>query len=81
MHNNANASNNLKGLNDILFAQLRKLESASKADLRDEIDRAEMMTSVSRPILSAASLVLDAQKLKFSMTETASELPNMLEAK
>jgi hypothetical protein len=75
------ANNNLKGLNDILFAQLRRLESASKADLRDEIDRAEMMTSVSRPIISAATLVLDAQKLKAQMTDSFIELPNMLEAK
>lgn len=75
------ANNNLKGLNDILFAQLRRLESASKADLRDEIGRAEMMTSVSRPIIAAASLVLDAQKLKADMTKTFDALPNMLEAK
>jgi len=81
MNNNANASNNLKGLNDILFAQLRRLESATKTDLRDEIDRAEMMTSVSRPIISAATLVLEAQKLKAQMTDSFTELPNMLEAK
>lgn len=75
------SGNNLKELNDILFAQLRRLDSATPEKLDEEIKRANMITDVAKPIISGANLVLEAQKLKFNALGGFSELPNMLEAK
>lgn len=75
------SGNNLQELNSILFAQLRRLNDATPAQLDEEIKRASMITDVAKPIISGASLVLQAQKLKFEALGGFKELPNMLEVK
>lgn len=75
------SGNNLKELNDILFAQLRRLDTATPAQLDEEIKRAHMITDVAKPIISGATLVLEAQKLKANLLGGFKELPNMLESK
>ncbi|MBF4338328.1 hypothetical protein [Vibrio anguillarum] len=58
--------NKLADLNDHLFAQLERLsEEDTKGDaLLEEINRAKAVTSVSKEIISNASLLLDAVKFK-----------------
>lgn len=74
-------SNNLKELNEFLFQQLRRLDAVSPEKLDEEIKRATMIVETSKPILSCASLVLDAQKLKNIAIGGLTSLPNMLEGK
>ena len=74
-------SNNLKELNDYLFQQLRRLDAVAPDKLYEEIKRAQMIVETSKPIISCASLVLDAQKLKNAAIGGLTELPNMLEGK
>ena len=75
------SQNNLKELNDILFDQLRRLNSVSPENLDTEIDRAEAITNVAKPVLAGATLVLEAQKLKAQYQGALDKLPNMLEVK
>lgn len=58
--------NKLSDLNDHLFAQLERLgeEQLSGEKLKDEIDRTKAVTAVSMQIISNASLVLQAEKLR-----------------
>ena len=75
-------SNNLKELNDILFDQLRRLNTAETTEALDkEVARADSITKVAKPIIDGATLVLDAQKLKAQYLGLQGDLPNMLEAK
>lgn len=77
-------SNNLKELNDILFGQLRRLDSAAVGgNLDAEVQRAESMTKVAEPILEGSRLVLEATKLKaqyIGLKGEKADLPPMLEA-
>lgn len=75
-------SNNLKELNDILFDQLRRLNTAETTEALDkEVARADSITKVAKPIIDGATLVLDAQKLKAQYLGLQGDLPHMLEAK
>ena len=75
-------SNNLKELNDILFDQLRRLNTAETTEALDkEVARADSITKVAKPIIDGATLVLDAQKLKALYLGLQGDLPHMLEAK
>jgi len=68
-------------LNDYLFQQLRRLDAVAPDKLDEEIKRAQMIVETSKPIISCAALVLDAQKLKNSAIGGLTALPNMLECK
>jgi hypothetical protein len=56
--------NNLNDLNEILFSQIRKLESDDLTDeqLDREIRKSESITKTATVILKNAELALDAQK-------------------
>lgn len=73
-------SNNLMGLNDILFDQLRKLNSdtLSQDELNDEIRISKQVVSVSQTIINNANLLLQSKKY-FDKTNTAnSEIAPLL---
>ncbi|ARB12900.1 hypothetical protein [Vibrio anguillarum] len=73
--------NKLADLNDHLFAQLERLsEEDTKGDaLLEEINRAKAVTSVSKEIISNASLLLDA--VKFKNDFRGANLPEQLQCK
>jgi len=58
--------NALSDLNNHLFAQLERLsdENLKKEDLEQEIKRASSISSISKDIVSNATLQLDATKLR-----------------
>lgn len=78
-------SNNLKELNDILFSQLRRLDSAAAGgNLDAEVQRTESMVKVAKPILEGSRQVLEATKLKaeyIGLKGEKGDMPPMLEAK
>lgn len=53
----------LKDLNAHLFAQLDKLAKSNKDDLKEEIQRSEAIKEISKEIVSAHQLQLDAARL------------------
>lgn len=56
-----NNSNNLKGLNDQLFAALRNLNTEISGDaLKEEVQRAKAITDIGKVIVDNHRLVLDA---------------------
>lgn len=59
------ARNKLSDLNDILFAQLDRLndENIKPEDLELEIKRANSISSLSAQVINNAKIVLDAAKL------------------
>ena len=58
--------NALSDLNNHLFAQLERLsdENLKKEDLEQEIKRASSISTISKDIVSNATLQLDATKLR-----------------
>ena len=53
--------NSLEELNDILFTQLRKLQSATeKEEVKQEISRADAICGVAGQVVAGASLALRA---------------------
>jgi len=60
------SGNTLSDLNSHLFSQLDRLSDATLTaeQLANEINRAKAITDVSKEVVSAASLQLDAIKLK-----------------
>lgn len=73
--------NKLTDLNDHLFAQLERLsdEDIKGDSLIEEINRAKAVTSVSREIVSNASLLLDAAK--FQNDYRNATIPEQLQCK
>ena len=53
--------NNLDTLNNELFAQLRKLSSATKDNLNDEIERTKAVCQIATSVVSNATLALKAK--------------------
>lgn len=65
--------NNLDTLNNELFAQLRKLSSAGKDDLNDEIERTKAVCQIATSVVSNATLALKAKCIAQNV-----QLPDML---
>lgn len=65
--------NNLDTLNNELFAQLRKLSSATKDDLNDEIERTKAVCQIATSVVSNATLALKAKCIAQNV-----QLPDML---
>lgn len=66
--------NNLETLNNELFAQLRKLSSATKDDLNDEIERTKAVCQIATSVVSNATLALKAKCIANNV-----EMPGMLQ--
>lgn len=58
--------NNLADLNDILFAQLDRLNrpELKGEDLREEIDRADSMAKLATQVVNNANVILKAAKFQ-----------------
>ena len=75
--------NTVVDLNNILFAQLERLDDEELTDeeLDKEIKRSKAITSLGKTIIKNASLALDAAKLKAEYALEKEEIPEMLEQK
>lgn len=65
--------NNLDTLNNELFAQLRKLSTAGKDELNDEIERTKAVCQIATSVVSNATLALKAKCIAQNV-----QLPDML---
>lgn len=65
--------NNLDTLNKELFSQLRKLSTANKEELNDEIERTKAVCQIATSVISNASLALKAKCIASNI-----EMPAML---
>lgn len=66
--------NNLETLNNELFAQLRKLSTADKENLSDEIERTKAVCQIATSVVSNATLALKAKCIANNV-----EMPGMLQ--
>lgn len=66
--------NNLETLNNELFSQLRKLSSATKDNLNDEIERTKAVCQIATSVVSNATLALKAKCIANNV-----EMPGMLQ--
>lgn len=73
--------NTLGDLNNHLFAQLERLtdEDIKGDELREELIRAEAVSSIAQQIIANGALVLKAQKLASDSLDANVKLPKMLE--
>ena len=73
--------NTLGDLNNYLFAQLERLsdEDIKGEVLKEEIERARMVTSVAKEIINNGRLVLDAKKFEDSKLSADTKTTRMLE--
>ena len=73
--------NTLGDLNNHLFAQLERLsdEDISADQLKDEITRAQAVTSVANSIISNGNLILQAKKFSANKIDDDENLPKMLQ--
>ena len=72
--------NKLGDLHNHLFAQLERLsdEDLEGEKLKEEIDRAKAVSSISKDITSNAALVLESQKFIHSATGKQPETPDFM---
>ena len=75
--------NTLGDLNNHLFAQLERLsdEDIKGEELKEEIERAKAVTSISSSIIQNANLVFQSKKFMNDMWDSNEELPKRLEGK
>ena len=66
--------NNLETLNNELFSQLRKLSTADKENLSDEIERTKAVCQIATSVVSNATLALKAKCIANNV-----EMPGMLQ--
>lgn len=74
--------NTLGDLNNHLFAQIERLsdEELTGDKLREEIDRAKLITSVASQIIANGNLVLKAKELEAeTLGRSKTVMPKMLE--
>lgn len=73
--------NTLGDLNNHLFAELERLsdEDLTGEKLKEEITRAEAITSVATEVIQNGSLVLKAKQLIDNKVDADMKLPKMLE--
>lgn len=75
-------SNSLGRLNDALFAELENLQNVDPKDadaLRAEVERSKAVEGIARTIIDNASTVLDATRIRASLTKSVVAMPKMLE--
>jgi hypothetical protein len=75
------ARNKLTDLNDLLFAQLERLddEEMSKEDFKKELDRAKAMNLIARNIIDNAKVTLEGAK--FANNEYKGNVPEQFRLK
>lgn len=76
-------ANDLGRLNDILFAELERLEGAGKDDIEVEAERAKHIRNLSATVIDNAKTVMEAYRIRQgSIDETAGQIavPRMLQA-
>jgi hypothetical protein len=74
--------NNLTELNEILFDQLRDLRDAKDEELEDSIERAKGTAVISKIIVEAAHIDLEAEKLRQKITGAQNiKLPGIFNGK
>ena len=73
--------NTLGDLNNHLFAQLERLgdEELKGEDLKEELERAKMISLVAIRIIDNGTLLLDAQKFIENSESADTKLPKLLE--
>ncbi|OLS02407.1 hypothetical protein [Tissierella creatinophila] len=73
--------NTLGDLNNHLFAQLERLsdEDIKGEELKEEIERAKAVTSISSSIIQNANLVFQSKKFMNDLWDADTDLPKMLE--
>lgn len=79
----AKKTNNLKRVNDILFAQLDRLADVDMADrekLMTEIERARAVKGLADTVISNGRLVLNAAQASTSVGE-AVQIPRMIDGR
>lgn len=73
--------NDLGKLNDILFAELDRLERCGSDDIGKEAERAKQIRDLSAQVIGNARTVMDVYRMRQSeMTDTAGQIcvPKML---
>ena len=73
--------NTLGDLNNHLFAQLERLsdEDIKGEKLREEINRAEAVSSIAQQIISNGALALKAKQIASNSLDADMKMPRMLE--
>lgn len=78
----AAGENSLGRLNEILFAELERLDAVDVTDesaLKAEVDRSRAVQSVAREINTAASTILEHTQLRAQLRGINLKTPSMLE--
>lgn len=73
--------NDLGKLNDILFAELERLEQCGKDDIAKEADRAKQIRDLSAQVIGNARTVMDVYRMRQSQIDGTAEqicVPRML---
>lgn len=68
---------NIKGLNNHLFSQLEKLinEDLTGEELKEEIERSKAVSLITKDILGAAHLAINAERLRHDLGANIGNVP------